>query len=306
MSVESKTTASLFARISQSPAALLLMVGALLGLNFPLGKLAGAAGVPPLIWAAVISAGGAVTLGLSLSLGRRPATLGRQYLRYFTVTALISYAVPNALVFAAIPHLGSAYTAILFTLSPMITVALSLAARLRSPKRLELAGIGIGFIGTILVASARGEIGRNVEWVWVGLGLLVPFSLALGNVYRTLDLPKGARALVLAVGSNAVSAILLIGLAWATGQAKSAPLLLNIPGIVLLQVAASTAMFALFFQLQVVGGPVTLSQIGIVAAAIGVIAGTIGFGERYPTVVWIGIAVIAAGVSLTVRARLRS
>jgi drug/metabolite transporter (DMT)-like permease len=55
----------------------------------------------------------------------------------------------------------------------------------------------------------------------------------------------------------------------------------------------------------VVGGPVTLSQIGTVAAGVGVLIGTIGLGERYPAVVWIGIAIIAAGISLAVRARMR-
>jgi drug/metabolite transporter (DMT)-like permease len=278
-----------FARVTRSPAALLLLVGSLLGLNFPLGKLAGAAGIPPLVWAAVISTGAAATLGLVLVVrGPRP-DLNLQYLRYFSVTALVSYAIPNALVFTAIPHLGSAYTAILFALSPMFTVAFSLAVRLRSPGRLELTGVAIGFLGTILVASARGEVGREVEWLWIGVGVLVPFSLAIGNVYRTLDLPQRADTLV-----------------WATGALGAAPALASVPGLVLLQVAASAGMFALFFQLQVVGGPVTLSQIGIVAAAVGVIGGTLGFGERYPAVVWIGIAIIAAGVSLTVRARMRA
>ena len=282
------------------------MVGSLLGLSFPLGKLAANAGVPPLLWAATISSGAAVTLGLALLLRRRAPSLDARHLRYFGVTAFISYALPNALVFAAIPHLGSAYTAILFTLSPMLTVVLSLIARLRSPNRLELAGIAIGFVGAILVATARGETGRAVEWIWIGIGALVPLSLACGNVYRTLDLPKGADPLCLAVGSNFASAVLLIGSAWVTGDLPSAGTFATIPGIALAQVAASAGMFALFFRLQVVGGPVTLSQIGTVAAALGVVAGTVGFGERYPTIVWIGIAIIALGVSLTIRARLSS
>jgi hypothetical protein len=48
-----------------------------------------------------------------------------------------------------------------------------------------------------------------------------------------------------------------------------------------------------------------LSQIGTVGAAVGVIAGTLGLGERYAVIVWIGIAIIAVGISLTVRARLK-
>jgi multidrug transporter EmrE-like cation transporter len=43
-----------------------------------------------------------------------------------------------------------------------------------------------------------------------------------------------------------------------------------------------------------------------VGAAVGVIAGTLGLGEHYATVVWIGIAIIAAGISLTVRARMKA
>lgn len=291
--------------IARSPAALLMIVGALLGFNFPLGKMAGVAGVPPMLWAATISTGAAVTLGLALWPRRRPVPLDARHLRYFGVTALVSYALPNALVFAAIPHLGSAYTAILFTLSPMLTVVLSLAARLRSPKWLELAGIGIGFAGAVLVASARGEVDRSVDWIWIAIGALVPLSLALGNVYRTLDMPRDADQLWLAVGSNCVSAFLLIGLSGMSGNLASAAILLTIPGIVLTQVAASAGMFALFFRLQLVAGPVTLSQIGTVAAAVGVVTGTLGFGERYPAIVWIGIGIIATGISLTVRARLR-
>jgi len=295
----------LLARLFHAPAALLLLVGALLGLSFPLGKLAGAAGVPPLVWSALLSGGGAVVLAVMLTLRRERVHLTPQLLRYFVIVAIVSYALPNALVFTAIPHLGSAYAAILFTLSPMFTVVFSFLAKLRSPQRLEFAGIAIGFVGTLLVASARGEIGRPVEWFWVGLGALVPLSLALGNVYRTIDLPKGTPSLVLAVGSNAVAAVLLIALAWATGGLGDLATLANVPGLATIQVIATAAMLALFFQLQVVGGPVTLSQIGTVAAAVGVLIGTIGLGEHYPTIVWVGIAIIALGITLTVRARMR-
>jgi drug/metabolite transporter (DMT)-like permease len=305
MSNPTESTQPLLARLFHAPSALLLMVGALLGVNFPLGKLAGAAGVPPLIWSALISGGGAVALGAALLLHRRPVALTRQHARYFTVVAFVSYAVPNALVFSAIPDLGSAYAAILFTLSPMFTVVFSFFAGLRAPQRLELAGIAIGFVGTLLVASARGEIGRTVDWFWVGIGVLVPFSLAIGNVYRTLDLPKGTPALVLAVGSNTAATVLLLGLAWANGSLGGISMLATVPGLTIAQALASAAMFALFFQLQLVGGPVTLSQIGTVAAAIGVFAGTAGLGERYPTIVWIGIAIIAVGITFTVRARMR-
>jgi len=295
----------LLARFFHAPAALLLSVGALLGLTFPLGKLSAAAGIPPLVWATVLSAGGALVLAIALLVKREAVRPTPQLARYFLIVAVVSYALPNAIIFTAIPHVGSAYAAIVFTLSPMFTVLFSFLARLRAPQRLEFAGIAVGFVGTMLVASARGEIGRPVEWFWIGLVALVPVSLALGNVYRTIDLPRGAPVLVLAVGSNAVAALLLLVLCAAQGQLGDFARLTEVPGLVALQVAATAAMLALFFQLQVVGGPVTLSQIGTVAAGVGVLVGTVGLDERYPAIVWIGIAIIAVGISLTVRARMR-
>jgi hypothetical protein len=50
---------------------------------------------------------------------------------------------------------------------------------------------------------------------------------------------------------------------------------------------------------------VTLSQIGTVGAGVGVVIGTFGLGERYSLVVWSGVALIAIGIGLTLRARMR-
>lgn len=305
MSLNTVSQPPLLRRAWQSPGLLLLAVGVLLGLNFPLGKLAMAAGVSPILWSAVISTGGAVVLGGMVLALRLPVRFDANHLRYFGIVAVVSYAFPNVLVYSLIPKLGSGYIAILFTLSPMFTVALSLLARLRVPARLELAGVAVGFAGALLVAAARGQADQGAGWLWAFVGLLIPLSLAAGNVYRTLDWPKDANLLWLAVGSNTISATLLIGLACATSGIETAGLLLAIPATFGAQVAASALMFALFFRLQAVGGPVTLSQIGTVAAAVGVVIGTFGFGERYSLTVWTGVALIAVGIALTLRARLR-
>ena len=93
--------------MTNSPAALLLLVGGLLGLTFPFGKIAREAGVPSLLWAALIALGATVILSV-LHLARGgPSPLSGRHLGYFAVTATISYTIPNALLFAAIPHLGS-------------------------------------------------------------------------------------------------------------------------------------------------------------------------------------------------------
>ena len=60
------------------------------------------------------------------------------------------------------------------------------------------------------------------------------------------------------------------------------------PLLVLAQVASASAMFVFFFRLQAVGGPVYLSQIGYVGAAVGLVSGTLLLGERYQLLTWLG------------------
>ena len=286
-----------------SPALLLLAVGTLLGLNFPLGKLAQAAQVPAVLWAALISLGASTLLGAWLLLRRRPVVCDAQHARYFVITALVSYALPNLLVLAAMAHLGSGPTAMMFTLSPLFTALLSRLAGLRAPARLEYWGIAIGFGGALLVSLARGEAGRPAAWLWVGVGLLIPLLLALGNVYRSLDWPPRADGTWLAVGSHGVAALLLLALCALTGAWRGLPALAGVPWLAAAQVAAAVLMFPLFFRLQALGGPVLLSQIGTVGAGIGVAVGAGLLGERYPPLVWGGVALIALGIGLTVWAR---
>ena len=146
---------------------------------------------------------------------------------------------------------------------------------------------------------------RPAELLWIGVGLLIPVFLAAGNIYRTLDWPKASGPIELATGSHLAAALILIVLTAATGQKASAGLLADMPLLVVAQVTASSAMFAFFFRLQSVGGPVYLSQIGYVAAAVGLFAGTLFLGERYQALTWLGAVVVVVGVVLTTLAQKR-
>ncbi|MER9493941.1 DMT family transporter [Mesorhizobium sp. M0320] len=287
----------------ESALGLLVVTGGLLGLTLPFGKLATAAGVPAMVWAFVISFGaGGVLLCALLANGER-MRLTSHRLRYFFITAAVSYAVPNLLMFSAIPHLGAGYTGIMFTLSPVITLVFSILLGVRRPNTLGSIGIAVGFIGAVMVAVTRGEAGQPADVYWVLAGLLIPVSLAAGNIYRTVDWPEGTGPIELAVGSHLASAPrLLIGILTLFGLGAFAPLG-AVPLVVVAQVASASAMFAFFFRLQAVGGPVYLSQIGYVAAAVGLFAGTIFLGEHYQLLTWAGAVIITIGVIITTKAQ---
>jgi drug/metabolite transporter (DMT)-like permease len=285
------------------PLVLLLLTGIFLGINLPLAKIATAAKVPPLLWAFVISAGaGCVLLASRLSRGQR-VPIDTLHLRYFATTAAISYAIPNILMFTVVPHLGAGYTSIMYTLSPPITLVLAILLKVRRPNLLGMAGIGIGLIGAVMVAATRGEAGRPAELVWLMLAFLIPVSLACGNIYRTMDWPEGADPTALATGSHlSAAAMLLVALIFFHGPASFGTLS-AVPFETLAQIAAASAMFVFFFRLQAVGGPVYLSQIGYVAAGIGLLAGTLFLGEIYRLLTWAGAGVIVIGVMMTTKAQ---
>ncbi|MER8921870.1 DMT family transporter [Mesorhizobium sp. M0802] len=287
----------------ESALGLLVVTGGLLGLTLPFGKLATAAGVSAMVWAFVISFGaGGVLLCALLANGER-MRLTSHRLRYFFITAAVSYAVPNLLMFSAIPHLGAGYTGIMFTLSPVITLVFSILLGVRRPNMLGSIGIAVGFIGAVMVAVTRGEAGQPADFFWVLVGLLIPVSLAAGNIYRTVDWPEGTGPIELAVGSHLASAtLLLVGILVLFGLSAFAPLG-AVPLVVVAQVASASAMFAFFFRLQAVGGPVYLSQIGYVAAAVGLFAGTIFLGEHYQLLTWAGAVIITIGVIITTKAQ---
>jgi drug/metabolite transporter (DMT)-like permease len=286
-----------------SAAVLLVLTGAFLGLTLPFGKLAFAAGIAPSLWAFVISTGaGTVLLMAFLILGKRPR-INSHMLRYYVITALVSYAIPNLLTLSAIPHLGSGYTGIMYTLSPVFTLLLSVLFKMRRPNLLGLLGIFVGFAGAVLVGFTRGQVGQPAELLWVGIGLLIPVLLALGNVYRTIDWPEGADPTELAAGSHLTTALLLVPVIfYMTGTFPVAPLG-DVPWLVFVQVLASACMFALYFRLQIVGGPVYLSQIGYVGAAVALLAGTLFLGEVYQLATWAGAVVITIGVLMTTKAQ---
>jgi drug/metabolite transporter (DMT)-like permease len=261
------------------------------------------AGVPAMLWAFVVSLGAGGVLLVALILRRQLFPLSSHRLRYFVIAAAISYAVPNFLLFSAIPHLGAGYTGIMYTISPVITLVLSLLLGVRRPNILGVLGIVVGFIGALIVTVTRGEAGRPAEILWVVIGLIIPVCLAVGNIYRTYDWPEGSGPIQLATGSHLAAALMLLAGLFATGNAGSFALLPGMPLLVLAQVISASTMFVFFFRLQAVGGPVYLSQIGYVAAAIGLFSGILFLGEHYQLLTWIGAMISVVGVMMTTKSQ---
>lgn len=287
------------------PLLLLLGTGAALGLNFPIGKLAMTAGVTPALWATVISLGAGLAMLFIVAVTERK-NLSRTATVYFAIiSGFLSYVVPNFLTYSVIPKIGSGLAAIMFALSPVVTALFSVALRVRPPNLLGIFGITLGLAGAGIIIFSRNVDFSSSATLWILAALLIPIFLGAGNVYRTMAWPFGASPRKLAAHTNlAAVPFLALAVYVQTGTFDLVPLA-GIPGLIVLQLAVSTVMFLMFFRLQQIGGPTYLSQIGYIAAAVGVVIGVHYFGEIYPRSVWIGAGVIAVGIAFSTLAQAR-
>jgi drug/metabolite transporter (DMT)-like permease len=280
------------------PLLLLLAVGGLIAVGVNLAKGAAAFGIEGPEFAFYLSLGaGLVLLAVVAARGER-IPLTRTHVTYYAVTGFVSLAAPNVLSFILAKHAGAAYASVPFALSPLITYPLAIAVGLDAPAWRRFAGLAVGFVGTALVLSRLVASMAGGGTIWLLVALAVPACVASGNIYRSLKWPKGVSDMGLAAAMLLASTIWLFPLlfvyplrafhgSFGTGEF-----------LVLAQIAASAAMYWLYFWLQRVAGPVYLSQIGYVAAGFGVLFAVTIFGERLPALAVLGLALIVAGVLL--------
>jgi drug/metabolite transporter (DMT)-like permease len=276
---------------------LLFAIGTLLGLASNLVKLAGNAGWQPLaylLWS--LLGGGLLLLLFAWQRGERPGMSAAQQ-RYYLASGLLSIAVPNALLFSSIGHVGAGFASMCLAFPPLITYLLALALRMEGLSRVRMLGICIGLVGTLVLALGKLHSGDSPP-LWVLAALCVPLFLALGNIYRARYWPQGASPLSLAPGMLLGGALLLMASALLGvdfSPRLDSPMAV---GLVLLQMLIFAGAYALFFILQDLAGTVFLSQIGSVAAIVGAAIAVGLLGEQGSLSMLLAALCIVGGVLL--------
>ena len=188
------------AALRLEPVLLLFAAGSCIGLIFPLGRLAGEAGVPPLLYAAASAFGASLVLFAAARLSGSPAAARKGVLTYALVAGQLTFAIPFGMLVAVIPHLGSGIPAILQSLAPIITLAIVATLGLERPSLLRLVGLASGLAGAVLILISRnsGSFGETAPAIWYVAALTTPLALAAGNVFRTVAWPQAEKPLPLA------------------------------------------------------------------------------------------------------------
>lgn len=280
---------------------LLLGVGVLIALMLPLSKLAMNQGMTPLAYAFWQAFGGGLILFVCQGKGRAIRWQG-SVARYFGFSALTAIAVPNTLAFIVVAEIGSGLTATLYVLPSLATYGIALILRMETLSLARAMGLLMGIIGCVWILSPN-PAGISEETVpWLMLGLLIPLSLAIGNIYRTTHWPRGASPEQLAPGMLLGGGIMIFTVVLIRGE--TATLLVGDPtlwGILASQSVVTAIGYRGFFQLQKRSSPTFLSQLGFVITPAGLLFGILFFNESFGWAVWGGVALLMVGVVMANR-----
>ncbi|WP_049762656.1 DMT family transporter [Saccharophagus degradans] len=279
---------------------LLLLNGLLIALMLALAKTATSQGLPAAsyaFWQTLIAG----TLLLVFSGGQKKH-FSRQLMPYFLVSGLTGIAIPNVIAFYLVTRLGAGFTGIMYALPPLFTFLLALTLRLEKLAWTRFAGLGMAVLACSWIVSQRHEEMGLVNPLWFGLGLLIPFMLSIGNIYRSIAWPKDAKPTTLAAGTLLTSALTLAVFARSTGTDLLPDLLdSNLFAILALQGGLTALTYLCAFELQKRSNPVFYSQLGVVAALFGLMIGALWFKESYSFGIWIGALFVVLGLKLGAR-----
>lgn len=300
------TKATAIQRMACNSALLLIASGVLVGLGFPLAKLATQSPMPAPLWVMLNSIGASIALFMVLMSNRGLRWFSYHEFRYAVISGPITFAGPSILVFTVVPEVGAAFSGILFSLSPLFTL---LFARICGVERLSARrslGVAIGLCGAVGISISKGAISPSGQFIWLALAFSIPILLAFGNLYRTLDWPENSPPELLAFWSHIASSITYLALTllyqWLPFADKGSFWTSLVSDLSLGQLILGGLTAPLVFRLQRIGGPVMISQIGYVAAGTSMVIATLFLAERYPLFSWLSTTTIFVGLAITISA----
>jgi drug/metabolite transporter (DMT)-like permease len=297
----------------EQPIVLLFVVGGFLAVSTIFAKAAPSFGWHPLALLQWSVLGGALGLFIvtrtifrnsgketSLEKGNR-----KRLAIYLSVSGLL-FIAPNMIAVVAAPKVGAGFVSLSFAFPLVLTYAIAVLLRLERLQLMMGSGVLFGLIGGVLLALSGSELSEEAS-LWSLFALSIPVFLATGNIYRTIRWPVGAKPIDLALGMMATGFIALAVFTTLLGiPVLPASWTVGATGLLTGQTLIFTIQYGLYFRLQQTSGPVYLSQIGSVAAVVGLGLGFLVFGEVPNLAKLAAAASVGAGVVLVTLGRRRA
>lgn len=281
---------------------MLLVVGVVWGAIFTVNKLAAEAAVPPVAYAfwSILAAGLAMA-ALSLAFEGRPR-LGGRYLRFYFVSGATNFGLAIVLFAYAAPELPAGVITLVMMMTPTMTYLFAFLLRIDRFRAASFAGLLLGIAGVLAIVLPDFSLPSRDMAGWFLLALLGPTSFAVGNVYVAIARPPEVPGLMATAGLCLGAAIFLLPALLVVDRDFN-PFTASAAGAGAMLAAALiyAVTLSLFFEIIRRAGPVYWSQIGYISVVSGIVWGILVFGERHNVGIWLGAALMCAGLALVNR-----
>ena len=283
----------------KNPTGYIILIGALVGVNYASAKLVTQADVTALsaTLAQLLLAG--LFLYLLLRVKRERLSFRREHIKYYILNGFLGITVPTLIAYWVLKYIPAWLLTVLVTLSPLITAGLTslVERKLIAPQR--LLGIIIGLAGISLVTFSSVQEGQ-FDPIWILFGAAMPLSLAIANIYRNKAYPRDTTSIGVASGTMFSQVLLLLpALLLIDDPAASAGPMTAVWWIVLSIGLLTAGSYALTFFIQDRTDSVGFSQVGYFATISGVLVAALVFAEPISPVIFVAIAVLFVGLALT-------
>jgi len=284
--------------------AMLVAMGAAWGLEFSLLKLVTEAGYPGpgvlLVTLAVI----AVAYLALLTLRRRLFRPTPRSLAFFVVIALLGYVLPLLAALWAAPRVPAGLMTLIASFTPVVSVVTALAFRTERVSARRLLAVALGTLAAAIVLLPEADLPGYGRLGWLLLVFVVPLTYGVESVYVSVAWPEGLDPLQVAAGQSVAAFLVLLPFwllfgvpipydaAWPATQ-------LAIPLVALCVLVE----VLLYFAIIRASGGVLVNFNMYISLFAGFAWGWAIFGERHGAGVWLAVAVLAAGLALTVTGR---
>ncbi|GHB43570.1 hypothetical protein GCM10007094_36240 [Pseudovibrio japonicus] len=282
-----------------NPTGYIILIGAIVGVNYALAKLVMQAGVTALSATLMQMLVAGLFLYLLLHYKQEKIFLRLRHIRYYLLNGFLGVTIPSLVAYIALQHIPAWLLTVMTTLSPMVTAALSsvLERKLIAPQRLF--GISLGLIGISLATLSGAQVAHfDPKWILVGAGM--PLSLAISNIYRNKAYPTDTSPIATAAGTLFSQVLLLApALLLLDSLTNVVEPLQSIWWVLLTIGFLSAGSFALTFFIQSRTDSVGFSQVGYFATVSGILVAAIAFKEPVSITIFASIAVLFLGLALT-------
>lgn len=278
---------------------LMLVVGALCGLDAPLARYAASfdaqsSGIS--LWVATV-----ICLAtLPLAIYRRDfPPLSWYSLRYFMIWGFCAVVLGDYFLLVVAEHLKASVLSVLLMTEVSMVFLYSWIVRIEQSTGKRFAGLLIGLLGVLMIVINPDELGETTSLTWLLIALLVPLGFAVIDVLSATGRPMKLNALTRTGIASFFGLLMILPIAWAQDSFVSLQLIPgNLEFLILFWGLLDTVTVATIFIVVRSTGAVFGSQIAYVQMVMGILLSLFILGESLSVQTWIAFCVILVGMLL--------